>query len=322
MVEPARTETQIIPAEYGTIEKRTLLTEEKAEWRQVLCEANANTTVISAIQRALKTQGYYNGGIDGRLGQQTYNAVEQFQKARNLSTGGLTLTTVEALGVDWRSMVTGSFNSRTTTTYTINSSNQVIDGAGTVIGRLDSNGNVVNGGRIILRSGTFGMTRGTNSGTSTFSGASGYTIGSNGQVMDRSGTIIGRLDGSGNIVDGRGNIIARAGSFGGGSSSTTTTTSSSMSYTVRGDGTVVNAATGAVIGRVDGAGNIVGTGGNIIARAGTFGGGTTSTSSSSMTTGFSVRTDGSVVDGSGTVIGRVDGSGNIINSAGQIIGPG
>jgi len=53
-VQPTTTETTVIPAEYGTIEKRTQIAPEKAEWRQVLCEANANPTVISAIQRALR----------------------------------------------------------------------------------------------------------------------------------------------------------------------------------------------------------------------------------------------------------------------------
>jgi len=188
MVEAPRTETRVIPAQYGTIERRTQTTPERAEWRQVLCEANANTTVISAIQRALKTQGYYTGAIDGRLGRQTYSSVERFQQAKGLSTGGLTLSTVEALGVNWRSMVSGS--------------------SGVTSGGFTTGGTVSGG--------STGFTTGTTvSGTTGFSsgavsgGAAGYSIGADGVARNAAGAIVGRVDGSGNLVNSAGQIIAR-----------------------------------------------------------------------------------------------------------------
>jgi len=174
MVEAPRTETIVIPAEYGTIDKRTVITPEKAEWRQVLCEANANSTVISAIQGALKTQGFYQGRIDGRLGQATYSAVEQFQRQRGMSTGGLTLRTVDALGVDWRSASGGA--------------------------DLSSNGEVFGSA---VRDGRNG---GTSSGSMS---AGGFSVRADGSVVDSRGVTVGRVDGSGQIISATGQVIGR-----------------------------------------------------------------------------------------------------------------
>ena len=259
MVEPPRTETVVIPAQYGTIERRTQTSPERAEWRSILCEANANTTVISAIQRALQTQGYYRGAIDGRLGQGTYSAVEAFQKARGLSTGGLTLQSVEALGVNWRSLISGT--------------------SGVTSGGFTTGGSV-SGGSTGFSSGTRTVVGGS---SGSLSGStSGYSIGADGQVRDGSGTILGRLDGSGNVVNSAGSIVLRGfssgGSLGGGSI---------------GGGSLSGGSLG---GAISGA-----TGG---ASAG----------------GFTVRSDGSVTNASGVVIGRVDGSGNITDSSGRVIG--
>jgi len=188
VVQPARTETVVIPPQYGTIERRTLVTPEKIEWRRVLCEANASPEVVRAIQSALKQQGFYSGAIDGRLGQQTYAGVKRFQESRNLSTGGLTLTTVDALGVDWRSLVGGSTG-------------------GTVTGGFGATG---------------GSTGGFSSGNTLQTGsaagaAAGYTIGSDGSVRSAAGTVIGRLTANGDVVNSSGQVVLRGLSATGGS---------------------------------------------------------------------------------------------------------
>jgi len=269
-------------------------------WSQVLCEANANSTVISAIQRALQTQGYYSGAIDGALGRQTYAAVERFQTARGLSTGGLTLTTVEALGVDWRSMVTGT--------------------SGVTRSGFTSGGTVTGS--------TTGFTSGTTvtTTTSTSSGGS-YTINADATVTDASGVMIGRLDGNGNVVNSAGQIIVRgvqgtSGSFSGGSLG-----GGSLGGGTLNGGTVTGGTvTGSTTTRSGG-----GTSSRLLNRAvqGTSGGGSVlgSGSSSSSSTGgisagdFQVRADGMVISRStGAVIGRVDASGNILNAAGTVIG--
>jgi len=244
-----RIERRVIPARYDNVQvqrvvqRRTLVTPEKAEWRRVLCEANASPEVVRAIQSALKQQGYYSGAIDGRLGQGTYAGVKAFQTARGLSTGGLTLTTVDALGVDWRSMVSG---------------NQF----GTTTGGFGATGGS-----------TGGFTSGSS--VSTTSGAAaGYTIGSDGSVRNASGAIIGRLSANGDVVNSSGQVVLRGlsatggSSVGGGLSSDplggiTGGSSAGGSIlsgaTVQPDGTV-RSSTGSVIGRVNANGEVVANG--------------------------------------------------------------
>ena len=262
LVQPASTQVVEIPAEYQDVVKRTQVSAERAEWRQVLCEANANTSVISAIQQALKTQGFYTGAVDGRLGQGTYAAVKQFQTSRNLSTGGLTLRTVDALGVNWRSMVSGqSYSGGATGTVTGGST-----GFGT--------GATVGGSSSSMSSSSM------SSGSMT---AGSYTIGSDGTARNSAGVVVGRVNGNGDIVSTSGQILMRgavsAGSMTSGSmssgsmsSGSMTSGSSSMSsgsaggFTLMSDGTVRNSS-GVTLGTLDRAtGNIVAANGSIVGR--------------------------------------------------------
>lgn len=69
------------------------------QWRPVLCETNMTGTTITDIQRALKKAGYNPGTIDGKIGRQTMVAVDSFQRANGLPRGGLTMQTLEKLGI-------------------------------------------------------------------------------------------------------------------------------------------------------------------------------------------------------------------------------
>ena len=42
-----------------------------------------------AVQRALKNAGYYNGKIDGKVGEQTKTAIREFQKYQGLKVDGI-----------------------------------------------------------------------------------------------------------------------------------------------------------------------------------------------------------------------------------------
>jgi peptidoglycan hydrolase-like protein with peptidoglycan-binding domain len=44
---------------------------------------------VKDIQRALKSAGYYNGGIDGKLGPKTKAAIKEFQSANGLKSDGV-----------------------------------------------------------------------------------------------------------------------------------------------------------------------------------------------------------------------------------------
>ena len=49
--------------------------------------------------KALKAAGYNPGPIDGSIGAQTMRAVDEYQRANGMERGGLTLSTLKALGV-------------------------------------------------------------------------------------------------------------------------------------------------------------------------------------------------------------------------------
>ncbi len=89
-----------IPAQYETVSRRTKVSETRMEWRPVLCETNTTPELIASVQRALRESGLNPGPIDGRLGPQTMTAVRSYQQKKGLATGGLTLSTLDALGVN------------------------------------------------------------------------------------------------------------------------------------------------------------------------------------------------------------------------------
>ena len=102
MVQPPSSRAIATPARYENITKRVKVGEERLEWRSILCETNTTPDVIRNIQRALRREGFNPGPIDGRYGSQTQAAVERFQRSKGLPTGGITLTTLQRLGVSFR----------------------------------------------------------------------------------------------------------------------------------------------------------------------------------------------------------------------------
>ena len=100
LVSDAREVRTAIPAVTDTVTRRIKVSDESLEWRSVLCEINMTTSMIQDVQRALSKAGYEPGAIDGVLGSQTMSAVDRFQRARGLPTGGLTIDTLKKLGVE------------------------------------------------------------------------------------------------------------------------------------------------------------------------------------------------------------------------------
>ncbi|MCB1725344.1 MAG: peptidoglycan-binding protein [Chromatiaceae bacterium] len=88
-----------IPAVIETVAKRVKVADERLEWRKVLCETNMTKDIMTSLQNALKAAGYNPGPVDGEIGAQTMRAVDDYQRAKGLERGGLTLTTLESLGV-------------------------------------------------------------------------------------------------------------------------------------------------------------------------------------------------------------------------------
>ena len=88
-----------IPAVVESVPKKVKVAEERREWRSVLCETNMTKEILTGLQKALKAAGYNPGPIDGSIGAQTMRAVDDYQRAKGLERGGLTLSTLESLGV-------------------------------------------------------------------------------------------------------------------------------------------------------------------------------------------------------------------------------
>jgi hypothetical protein len=63
-------------------------------------EQDANNPTVSAVQSQLAKLGYYNGAIDGTLGDQTEAALARYQEDRDLSvTGTVDAATLQSLGI-------------------------------------------------------------------------------------------------------------------------------------------------------------------------------------------------------------------------------
>ncbi len=75
------------------------VTEGKMEWAPVLCKTNMNPQVGLRLQKSLKAAGHNPGPIDGVIGAQTMGATKAYQRAKGLRTGGLTMETLNSLGV-------------------------------------------------------------------------------------------------------------------------------------------------------------------------------------------------------------------------------
>lgn len=102
LVSAAREESEVIPAEYRTVEKRQLVKDGYMAWRSILCETNMTRSRIADIQRALISAGHDIGdqGADGVIGGETVQAVNEFQRANGLPVDKyLNIETIKALGV-------------------------------------------------------------------------------------------------------------------------------------------------------------------------------------------------------------------------------
>lgn len=100
LVEPGQVRRIPIPAQTGTTTVRELVEPARLEWRPVLCETNMTPEVIGRVQQALAAAGFNPGPVNGRLSAETVNALNLYQRSRNLPEDRyLNIDTVRALGV-------------------------------------------------------------------------------------------------------------------------------------------------------------------------------------------------------------------------------
>ena len=101
MISPEYQRTTPIPAQYQTVTKRIRVTEDRMAWEEILCETNMTQSKVSNIQSSLAHAGFSPGPIDGIVGKQTMAAVNNFQRANDLTVAKyLTVDTLDALGLE------------------------------------------------------------------------------------------------------------------------------------------------------------------------------------------------------------------------------
>jgi hypothetical protein len=99
--EPAQTAQVEAPATYRKVIHTTLASKGGTEWREVPCTENLTVARTLAIQKALKAEGYYAAPATGKFGPQTREALDKYQKDRNLPDGGdPNNETLRSLGVE------------------------------------------------------------------------------------------------------------------------------------------------------------------------------------------------------------------------------
>ncbi|MCK4442695.1 MAG: peptidoglycan-binding protein, partial [Sulfurovaceae bacterium] len=99
LVQPASERRIPIPASYKTITKKKKIAEGYAKWVPIVCQSSINSTMITQVQQALKSAGYYRGSIDGIWGAESKSAVRAYQRAKGLPVAGLSVATMQSLGI-------------------------------------------------------------------------------------------------------------------------------------------------------------------------------------------------------------------------------
>jgi hypothetical protein len=87
LVSPSKENRIAIPASYETVTRNDKVSDERVEWRRVVCETNMTRSNVMALQRALADKGYYKAGVDGIIGAQTLGAARSFAIDNNLPSG-------------------------------------------------------------------------------------------------------------------------------------------------------------------------------------------------------------------------------------------
>jgi len=99
LVSPASEKKVVIPATYKTVTKKRMVADGYAKWVPIVCKSTIHPQMIRNVQKALKNAGYYNGPIDGVWGAASKAATRSYQKAKGLPVAGLSVATMQSLGL-------------------------------------------------------------------------------------------------------------------------------------------------------------------------------------------------------------------------------
>ena len=99
LIAPASERRMAIPATYKTVTKKRMVADGYAKWVPIVCKTSMNATMIRNVQKALRGAGYYHGPIDGVWGSASRSATRAYQKAKGLPVAGLSVATMQSLGL-------------------------------------------------------------------------------------------------------------------------------------------------------------------------------------------------------------------------------
>lgn len=88
-----------IPATYKNVARTVEVAPARSVWTSVLCDVNTTPDVVRRLQTALKSQGHYNGKIDGDVGPATRRAIASYQNAQGVESDILTIESARTLGI-------------------------------------------------------------------------------------------------------------------------------------------------------------------------------------------------------------------------------
>jgi hypothetical protein len=98
VVRPARVETYRIPARYGLVQDRRMVSGGEG-WAPVVCGGPLSHDGMQRLQTALAKRGYNPGATDGYGRPETYGALRRFQMDHHMPAGQITVQSAQALGV-------------------------------------------------------------------------------------------------------------------------------------------------------------------------------------------------------------------------------
>ena len=99
LVREAQEVEKEIPAQFAQVKVFDKVSDAQMRWEEVLCSNKFTRHTIEAVQNALNKAGYRAGTVDGLLGPLTMRALEKYQRDHVLATGGVTMETLESLGI-------------------------------------------------------------------------------------------------------------------------------------------------------------------------------------------------------------------------------
>jgi hypothetical protein len=99
ITEPEKTVKIEIPPIYKSVDKKIPTSKDRIRWMPIVCEDNINKDLVFDLQAALTARGYDTGGVDGIFGRKTSSAIGEFQKSLGLKSAGITIRTLQELGI-------------------------------------------------------------------------------------------------------------------------------------------------------------------------------------------------------------------------------